>query len=192
LSETLMDPSALLFALSEPAGGGWWARVAPYLDYPGFEVWKFFNLGLFVILMAWILLRKADLPLAFRTRRESIRTELDKARKERDEALAKLKEVEERIAGLSDQISSIKENSQREAAEERRRITLSTEEEISKLTEQAQRDIENAGRTAKNELRRYTAEQSVRLAEDILKREMRPEDDTRLIARNIEEMGAAR
>jgi F0F1-type ATP synthase membrane subunit b/b' len=187
-----MDLSSLLFALSEPASGSWWSRVQPYLDYPGFEVWKFFNLAIFAGLMVWVLFRKANLPLAFRNRRENIKTELEKARKERDEALAKLKEVEERIAGLNDQITSIKENLKHEASAERQRIALSTEEEISKLTEQAQREIENAGRTAKNELRRYTAEQSVRLAEDILKRDLRPEDDTRLIARNIEEMGAAR
>ena len=51
---------------------------------------------------------------------------------------------------------------------------------------------ENAGKTAKHDLRRFTAEQSVLLAEQIIKREMRPEDDTRLITRNIDEMGAAR
>src|SRR5216110_377373 len=110
-----MDLSSLLFTLSEPAGGGWWSRVQPYLDYPGFEVWKFFNLAIFAGLMVWVLFRKANLSLAFRNRRESIKTELEKARKERDEALAKLKEVEERIAGLNDQITSIKENSKHEA-----------------------------------------------------------------------------
>jgi F0F1-type ATP synthase membrane subunit b/b' len=38
-------------------------------------------------------------------------------------------------------------------------------------------------------LRRYAAEQSVHLAEEIVRREMRPEDDARLIANNIEELG---
>ena len=54
------------------------------------------------------------------------------------------------------------------------------------------KDIENAGKAAKNELRRFTAEQSVRMAEELIKRDLRPEDDLRLIGRNIEEMGAAR
>ena len=30
------------------------------------------------------------------------------------------------------------------------------------------------------------------MAEDLIKRDLRPEDDARLIGRNIEEMGAAR
>jgi len=181
-----------VIGILEPAGGGWWHRIQPYLDYPGFEVWKFFNLAVFVGLLLFILFRKANLGLAFSTRRESIKNELEKARQERDAALAKLKEVEERLAGLNDQITSIDENSKREAAAERERIAKSTEEEIAKLTAQGQREIENAARTAKQDLRRFTAEQSVRLAEEMLKREMRPEDDARLIARNIEEMGAAR
>jgi len=183
--------SAFLIGILEPTGGSWWHRVLPYLDYPGFEVWKFVNLGVFAGLMIYILFRKANLGQAFQTRREGIKTELQKAQKERDEALARLQEVEERIAGLSDQIAAIKEGSQREAAEERQRIAQATEEEIAKLSEQAQREIANAARTAKKDLRRYTAEQSVRMAEEMLKRDLRPEDDARLIDRSIEEMGAA-
>jgi len=182
----------LVIGFLEAAGGSWWHRLMPYLDYPGFEVWKFVNLALFAWFMVWLLFRKANLSLAFRTRRESIKTELAKAQKERDEALAKLKEVEERIAGLDDQIASIKEGSRREAAAERQRIAQATEEEIAKLSEQAQREIAHAARTAKQDLRQFTAEQSVRLAEEMLKRELRPEDDARLIDRNIKEMGAAR
>jgi len=184
--------AAFMFGILEPAGEGWWHRVQPYLDYPGFEAWKFFNLGIFVALMLFILFRKANLGLAFSTRRESIKNELEKARQERDAALARLKEVEDRLTGLTDQIASINENAKREAAAEHERIAKATEEELAKLTTQGQREIENAARTAKKDLQRFTAEQSVRLAEEMLKREMRPEDDVRLIAQNIEEMGAAR
>lgn len=180
---SIMTTFSLAFASSETTH--WW-------DYPGFELWKFINLFIFAGLLIYILARKANLGLAFRTRRESIKNELEKARKERDAALAKLKEVEERLAGLHDQIASINENAKRESAAEHERIAQSTEEEIAKLTAQGQREIENAARTAKKDLQRFTAEQSVRLAEEMLKREMRPEDDARLIARNIEEMGAAR
>jgi F0F1-type ATP synthase membrane subunit b/b' len=183
---------AFVIGILEPASGGWWHRLQPYLDYPGFEVWKFFNLAVFASVLVYIIFRKANLGLAFTTRRETIKNELEKARQERDAALAKLAEVEERLAGLDNQIASINETAKREAAAERERIAKSTEAEIAKLTAQGQRDIENAARTAKKDLQRFTAEQSVRLAEEILRREMRPEDDARMIGRNIEEMGAAR
>jgi F0F1-type ATP synthase membrane subunit b/b' len=171
-------------ALSGGEATRWW-------DYPGFELWKFANLAVFVLVMVYILTRKAKLGEVFRSRREGIKLELAKAREERDAALAKLKEVEERLARLATEVATIKENSVREAAEERERIARSTETEITKLSEQALREIGSAGKAAKKELRRYAAEQSVHLAEEIVRREMRPEDDARLIANNIEELGGA-
>ena len=41
----------------------------------------------------------------------------------------------------------------------------------------------------KKELRRYTEEQSVQMAEQLIRREMRPEDDARLISHNLEDLG---
>src|SRR3954447_10878265 len=149
--------SFALFFFSETTA--WW-------DYPGFELWKFLNLFLFVGILVYVLVSKARLGEAFRTRREGIRAELNKARIERDAALAKLKEVEERLSGLNAETATIKEKSESETAAERERIAQSTEAEITKLSVQAQREIENAGKAAKNELRRFTADQSVRLAEE--------------------------
>jgi len=162
----------------------WW-------DYPGFELWKFINLAIFVSIMVFILTRKVKVGEAFRTRRENIRRELARAQQERDAALAKLKEVEERLGRLDTEVAAIQEQSKREAAEERERIARATETEIAKLSEQAQREIERAGKAARQELRRHAAEQSVNLAEKMIRREMKPEDDARLISRNIEELGGA-
>jgi len=163
----------------------------PWWDYPGFELWKFVNLALFVGLMIYVL-KKADIRGAFRARGESIKAELEKARIERDAALAKLKEVEERLAGMSDQVSSIGQRSKAEVDQERKRIAQATQEEIAKLTSQAQREIENAAKVAKNDLKNFAAEQSIRMAEDLIRRDIRPEDDARLMMHNVEEMGAAR
>jgi F-type H+-transporting ATPase subunit b len=167
------------------------AENPPWWDYPGFELWKFVNLGVFILVMAYILTRKVKLGEAFKNRRENIRRELARAEQERDAALAKLKEVEERLQRIDDEVSAIKELSARETAAERERIARETEVEIAKLTEQAQREIERAGKTARHELRRHTAEESVRLAEELIRREMKPEDDARLITRNIEDLGGA-
>lgn len=162
----------------------WW-------DYPGFELWKFLNLAIFVAIMIFILTRKVKLGEAFRTRRENIRRDLERAQQERDQAIAKLKEVEERLARLDAEVITIQEQSKREAAEERERIAKSTEAEITKLSEQAKREIESAGKAAKHELRRFAAEQSVELAEQMIRREIKPEDDARMITRNIKELGGA-
>lgn len=170
----------ILLASDEAA---WW-------DYPGFELWKFVNLFAFVAIIL-LILRKMRLGEAFKARREGIKRELQRAQQERDAALQKLKEVEERLSRLDAEVATIKEQTQREAAEERERIAKSTEAEMAKLAEQARREIESAGKAAKHDLRAYAAETSVRLAEGLIRREMRPEDDVRLISRNVEELGGA-
>lgn len=174
---------ALSFLLAAE-GPKWW-------DYPGFELWKFFNLALFAGLLVYVMLR-ANIGGAFRTRGETIKAELEKARAERDAALAKLKEVEERLQGMNDQIASINQRSKAEAEAERKRVAASTQEEIAKLTAQAQREIGNAAKTAKHDLQNFAADQSIRLAEDLIRRDMRADDDTRLVMRNVDEMGATR
>ena len=170
-----------LFAFEEPR---WW-------DYPGFELWKFVNLAVFAFVLILAMRKFFRVPEMFKDRKETIKRELARAQKERDAAVAKLKEVEERLARLDGEVRDVKERSKVEAAEERERIARSTETEVAKLSEQAQREIENAGKAARKELRRYTAEQSAKMAEQLIRREMQPEDDARLITRNIEELGGA-
>jgi len=43
------EPDVNCFIIAE--GQGWWARLEPYLDYPGFEAWKFINLAVFVMVL---------------------------------------------------------------------------------------------------------------------------------------------
>jgi F-type H+-transporting ATPase subunit b len=160
----------------------WW-------DYPGFELWKFINLAIFVIALYLILRRW--MTAAFADRRDTIRRDLERAKRERDQALAKLKELEERLSRLDSEVAAIGEQSKREAAEERERIAKNTETEVAKLSEQAQREIESAGKAAKHGLRRFAAEKSVALAEEMIKRDLRPDDDARLITRNINELGGS-
>jgi F0F1-type ATP synthase membrane subunit b/b' len=57
------------------------------------------------------------------------------------------------------------------------------------LREQAQREIESAGKTARHRLRRFAARQSVRYAEELLRRDLRADDDARLIKLNVEQLG---
>ncbi len=159
----------------------------PWWDYPGLESWKFVNLLIFAGAIAYLLRR--PLTDALRSRREGIRRELLKAREERDQALAKLADVDARLARLDAEVAAIWEKAKAEAEAERQRIRRETEAEMLRLREQSQREIESAGEVARHELRRFAAQQSVKLAEEIIRREMRPEDDARLIRLNVEELG---
>lgn len=151
---------------------------------------KLVNLLLFVGLMVYFLRR----PIigAFQGRQESIRQELMRAEEERAAAEARLQEVEGRLARLDTEVEAIRANAQREATEERARVERATEAEIKKIREQARREIESAGKAARAELRTFTAEQSVKLAEEMIRRDIRPEDDAHLTSEYVEELGGVR
>ena len=164
-----------------------------WLNYPGWEAWRFFNLLVFIA-AGFYLHARFGRPIreALRSRSEGIRRELERARDERDQALAQLAEVEARFANLDGEIAKVKERTAMEAAGERERVRVATEEEISKLRDQAKREIESAGKAARHELRRFAADESVRLAEEILVREIKPDDDVRLTSQSVQELGGTR
>lgn len=148
---------------------------------------KLVNLLLFVGVAIYFLRR--PIKEAFRARQGSIREELMRAEEEKAAAVAQLEEIEGRLARLDAEVGAIRAQAQKEAAEERVRIERATEEEMRKIREQARREIESAAKAARAELRTFTAEQSVRLAEEIIRREIRPEDDAHLAREYVAELG---
>jgi F0F1-type ATP synthase membrane subunit b/b' len=171
-----------IMALAEGGAPTWW-------DYPGLEAWKFLNLFIFVVAMVYFL--KRPLTDAFKARREAIRRDLLKARAEKEESLAKLAGVQVQLDRLDSEVANIHHQSISEAQAERVRIAQDTESEMQKLREQAQREVAGAGKVAIHDLRLYAARQSVKLAEQIIRREIRSDDDARLIDMNVEQLGRA-
>ena len=174
----------LAFAtLSIEADSVWW-------NYPGLELWKFVNLAIF-ILAGIYLHRRFGRPIseALRARGEGIKRELQRAREEKEQALAKLAQVEAKIQRMDFEVSSIREQARLEAEAERERIRIATEAEMTKLKQQAQREIESSAKAALQELREFAAQQSVALAEETIRRDLRTEDDKRIIGLNVEQLG---
>lgn len=162
----------------------------PWWNYPGVEAWKFFNLLVFVLAAVYLLRR--PLSDALKGRRERIREELRRAQQERDRALADLQEIETRLSRLDEEVANIRRHAEEEAVAERERLSRETATELAKLREASQREIESAGKAARQELREFAARQSLKLAEEAIKREIKAEDDTRLIGLGIEQLGGNR
>jgi ATP synthase F0 subunit b len=184
----------LIFAAS--AGGGEhgesaWGKFVhfweTYANYPGFEAWKFFNLIVFILIMVKLL--KKPLSEAFKEKRETIRAELIKAEQQRQAALAQLTTTEARLAQLDTESNNVIARAKQEAESEKERIARETQEEINKLRQQAASEIERAGQQVKKELRRFSAEESIRLAEEKIRRDINAEKDAQLVKTNIQAIG---
>jgi F0F1-type ATP synthase membrane subunit b/b' len=158
-----------------------------YLNFPGFEAWRFFNLAVFLGILIYLL--KKPLTAAFKAKRETIRAELIRAEAEKQAALERLTVIEAKLVGLEAEAQAIRQRAEQEAAAEKLRITEQTEFEINKLRQQAIGEIERKNQLARLELRRFSAEESIRLAEEKIKAEITDEKDARLVKANIQSIG---
>jgi F-type H+-transporting ATPase subunit b len=142
---------------------------------------KAVNIVIFFTIL-YFLLRKPTREF-FKGRYNEIRAGLERAAKEKAEAEAKMRELDARMSRLNADIAEIKEQARREAEAERERIAAAARAEAEKLQATARREIEAAKQTALIELRRHAAEQAVALAEQVIRRELTPADDAKLLER---------
>lgn len=168
-------------------GGGFLDFYNHYLNYPGFEAWRFLNLAIFVGILIYLL--KTPLSNAFKAKRETIRAELIKAEEEKQAALARLTATEAKLVNLDAEKQAVQSRAAQEAEAEKLRITEQTEFEIGKMREQAASEIERKNQQTRHELRKFSAEESIRLAEEKIKREINTDKDAQIIKANIQSIG---
>jgi F0F1-type ATP synthase membrane subunit b/b' len=173
------------------SGSGEWSNFwNHYLNYPGFEAWKFVNLAIFVGLMIYLL--KKPLSETFKAKREEIRAELIKAEQEKQAAMSQLTEVEAKMARLDTEKQNILNRAKEEANAEEKRIASETEKDINKIREQADNEVLRTANQAKQELRKLSAEETIRLAEETLRGKLGGKNDADLVRVGINSLGGAK
>ena len=177
----------LTAAAGEHSGGSFLDFYNKYLNYPGFEAWKFINLAIFVGLMVYLL--KKPLSTAFKQKREAIRADLIKAEEEKAAALARLTSAEAKLVGLEAEKAAILESLKRDSEAEAARLLAQADQEIEKLRQQTEGEITRLSQQTRAELRRFSAEESIRLAEEKLRGRIDPESDSRLVKSGIQAIG---
>ena len=177
----------LIFASGAAESGGFKHFFDQYLNFPGFEAWKFINLAIFIAIMVYLL--KKPLSGAFKAKRDLIRAELIKAEEEKQAALAKLAEADSKLSELDSEAAKIVEKAKSDAGAESQRIAEQAEAEAKRLRDQANSEIERKTKQVLNELRRFSAEESVRLAEEKIRKSMDAKLDEKLVKAGIKAIG---
>jgi F0F1-type ATP synthase membrane subunit b/b' len=147
---------------------------------------KLINLAVFLTIL-YLLLRKPTREF-FRQRLASVRETLDRAAREKQEATARMAELDARLNRLDADLREIEAQSGREAAAERARMDVEAKRDIEKVREMASREVETAKQVALADLRAFAATTAVDLAEQMIRRELTPADDAKLVARVGEEI----
>jgi F-type H+-transporting ATPase subunit b len=168
-------------------GGGFTEFYNKYLNYPGFEAWKFINLAIFVAALVYV--AKKPLSEAFRARRDAIRAELIRAEEEKQSALKRLTSAEAKLAALDAEKAAILKKAREEAEAEKRRLAEQAEWDVKKLREQTSGEVSRLQKQTFAQLRRFSAEESVRLAEEKLRAQIDTLKDTQLVKSGIASIG---
>jgi F-type H+-transporting ATPase subunit b len=166
--------------------------VAEQAEAPGFwkdpNIWRVLNLLVFVIFLIYILRNKVRIGQVFNNRAASIVKELEQAKRDKQESQQRLAELEARLGRLDQEVADIREQAERESRREAARIRQTADADAEKIKQTAQREIEGAMKAAKGELRAFVADQSVGLAEGMIRREIRTDDNARMVNKFIDDL----
>ncbi|HEV8484543.1 MAG TPA: ATP synthase F0 subunit B [Blastocatellia bacterium] len=153
------------------------------------DLWRVINIVVFALILVYILRNKIGIGKVFDNRAASIVKELEQAKRDKEDALKQLAGVEARLGRLDQELAEIRLEAEREAAREAERIHHAAAADAEKIRQSAHREIEGAMKSARSELRAFVADQAVQMAEAIIRKEIRPEDASRMLTRYTEELG---
>ena len=117
---------------------------------------------------------------------EGIRKELEVAEQAKEEAERKTSECLKKIENLEDEFREIESTLIREGEVERDRIIEAAEEAAEKIRIQAQFSAEQELKKAVAAIKEQTAEAALSLAEEVLKAEVKEDDQKRLVSEYLD------
>jgi len=144
------------------------------------EIFKWINFAIVAGLIAWVFLKLT--PPFFRKNAETISSAISKATAAKAEAERQLREAEEKLARLEQEVTQLRSTAQREMAAETERLKAITQSDIEKVKLAAKAEMEAAERAARLELKTIAANLAVDGAESLLAKEMTPQVQESLVA----------
>jgi F-type H+-transporting ATPase subunit b len=126
-------------------------------------------------------LLKKPLKQALADRRDSIQQELQDLEAKRDEANREFQALEKRISNIKEEREVILAEYKAEAEKEKQKIIDNAEKTASRIIDQSQITIQQEIRKANQALRQEMSEMAVRMAEELLKKNITENDQKVLI-----------
>ena len=126
------------------------------------KIFEDLNSAIMIGAILWLIFR--FIPNMYRKRSETLDKQIFDATMATSRAKERLAVVEERLSKLDVEIASIREQSERDSAEDERRVHESLEVEKQRLMASVEQEIESAGASARRDLRNYAASLAIERA----------------------------
>jgi len=161
--------STTLYAAGGSDGG------SPLMDF----VWKALN----VTVLVAIIYKFARKPVAsaLKSTAVSAKKVVEDARSAEEKISAELSEMRKKISALEKEAAEMVASAKKDAENEKSRIIEEGKQELERMKEQARFTLEQERRKAEDDLRNWVAEESVKLAEGKLKKEMNQKHQVKLV-----------
>jgi F-type H+-transporting ATPase subunit b len=151
-------------------------------------LWRALNFAALVFIMVKFLARPIAAGLGGRKRQ--IQDELETMKEKRDEAEQEYKAFELRLAGMDDELAELVEKAKAMAEDEKTRILAEAEASAKDIRRQAEAAVQGALAHAKSKLQAEVAEQAVVMAEELIVKNLTPEDQVAITEQYLERVGA--
>jgi F-type H+-transporting ATPase subunit b len=146
--------------------------------------WHFANLALILAVIVYFARKPIQNFMA--DRRQTIETGIESARRDLADAEQRLAECTQRIASLDREVEGIRDAVRAQAESERERLLADARNAAERIRRDARLAVEQEARSARQALRNEAAEMAVRLAGDLLKRQVTDTDRSRLVDEFVE------
>jgi len=176
--------AALMALLVAPSAA--WAMEAGPLDEQVIRVPDLWQAGFTIVVFVALVLVLglfAFKPIlqGLQHREKFIRDSLASAKRDREEAEGRLKELTTKLESAKQEASAIVDEGRRDAEVVKRRIEDDARRNAEALIERAKREIGIARDTALRDLHEESAKLAMEMAGSVLKRQLAPEDHRRLV-----------
>ena len=136
------------------------------------------NFGVLLFLLIWFgggALRKA-----FRGRHEQLKAEIESAAGQRALAEQRFRAQDTRLANLEQELAALRAAVQQEGERERARLLAGAEEKAKRIQDETRFQLDQQVKEAEIRLRAEVASTAVKVADELLKRSVNPDDERRL------------
>ncbi len=149
-------------------------------------IWTF---AVFICLAA-VLLKFAWRPIleGLEKRENSIAAMIDDAKRSADQAAEQLRHYEAKLAAASAEAQQVIAKAQKDAEAAKEQIVAAAQTAARKERERAVADIENAKNTALQEMTAHSVDLAMAMAGRIVRRQLKPEDHSRLIRETLDQL----
>jgi F-type H+-transporting ATPase subunit b len=146
------------------------------------------NFGVLLFLLIWFGGRALN--KAFRSRHEQLKAEIESAAGQRALAEQRFREQDARLANLEQELAALRAAVHEEGEHERARLLAGAAEKAKRIQDETRFQLDQQVKEAEIRLRAEVASTAVKLADELLKRSVSPDDERRLAREFAEGAGA--